>query len=79
MLDLVYDLADRLESEKIEFFQAVRDEFLKLSQAEPDRFLVVDASQTPEQIFVHIAKKLDEKVGKRASSGFLSYSLHHSR
>lgn len=53
-------VADRLESEKIEFFQAVRNEFLKLSQAEPDRFLVVDASQTPEQIFVHIAKKLDD-------------------
>lgn len=55
--------ADRLESEKIEFFQAVRNEFLKLAEAEPSRFLVVDATQTPEQIFVHIAKKLDELLG----------------
>jgi len=52
--------ADRLEREKIDFFRAVRDEFLKLAEAEPERFLVVDATQTPEQIFVHIAKKLDE-------------------
>jgi dTMP kinase len=52
--------ADRLESEKIEFFQAVRDEFLKLAEAEPNRFLVVDATETPDQIFEHVAKKLDE-------------------
>jgi len=55
--------ADRLEREKIDFFRAVRDEFLKLAAAEPDRFLIVDATQTPEQIFVHIAKKLDELLG----------------
>jgi dTMP kinase len=55
--------ADRLEREKIDFFQAVRNEFLKLATAEPERFLVVDATQTPEQIFVHIAKKLDDLLG----------------
>ncbi len=55
--------ADRLESEKIEFFQAVRDEFLKLAEAEPNRFLVVDATETPEEIFEHVAKKLDELLG----------------
>lgn len=55
--------ADRLESEKLEFFQAVRNEFLKLAAAEPNRFLVVDATETPEQIFAHISKKLDELLG----------------
>ena len=57
------EVADRLESEKIDFFRAVRNEFLKLAQAEPERFLVVDASVSPEEIFVHIAKKLDELLG----------------
>jgi len=52
--------ADRLEREKIDFFHAVRDEFLKLAAAEPERFLVVDASATPEEIFTHVAKRLDE-------------------
>ena len=55
--------ADRLESEKLDFFQAVRNEFLKLAQAEPNRFLVVDATETPERMFSHIAKKLDELLG----------------
>ena len=54
---------DRLEMEKIDFFQAVRDEFLKLAAAEPARFLVVDATQSPEAIFAHVAKKLDELLG----------------
>lgn len=57
------EVADRLESEKIDFFRAVRDEFLKLASAEPNRFLVVDASVSPEEMFVHIAKKLDELLG----------------
>lgn len=55
--------ADRLESEKLDFFQAVRNEFLKLAQAEPNRFLVVDATETPERMFSYIAKKLDELLG----------------
>ncbi len=52
--------ADRLEREKIDFFEAVRNEFLKLAEAEPNRFLVVDANQSPSEIFGHISKKLDE-------------------
>lgn len=55
--------ADRLEQEKIEFFQAVRNEFLKLAAAEPNRFLVIDASVSPEEMFVPIAQKLDELLG----------------
>jgi len=55
--------ADRLEREKFDFFQAVRNEFLKLAAAEPKRFLVVDASVSPDEMFAHIAKKLDELLG----------------
>ena len=56
--------ADRLESEKLEFFEAVRAEFLKLAKAEPTRFLVVDAEAAPDEIFVHISSKLDELLNK---------------
>lgn len=35
---------DRLEQEKTEFFETVRAAYLDLANAEPDRFLVVDAS-----------------------------------
>jgi dTMP kinase len=56
--------ADRLEREKLDFFEAVRDEFLKLASAEPQRFLVIDAEASPEEIFEQIAPKLDELLGK---------------
>lgn len=41
---------DRLEREKVEFFEAVRACYLDLATAEPDRFLVVDANKSPEEI-----------------------------
>jgi dTMP kinase len=58
------EAADRLESEKLEFFENVRAEFLKLAAAEPKRFLVVSAEQSPEEIFEEIKKELDERLGK---------------
>lgn len=54
------EAADRLEQEKLEFFENVRAEFLKLAQAEPNRFLVVNADATPAEMFEQIQKKLDE-------------------
>jgi dTMP kinase len=41
---------DRLEREKIEFFETVRSAYLDLAKAEPDRFLVVDASVSVEEM-----------------------------
>lgn len=61
LLDLPADVArnrrngsgtepDRLESEKIEFFERARQAYLDLAKAEPNRFLVIDASATVEQM-----------------------------
>lgn len=41
---------DRLEREKAEFHERVRECFLSLAAAEPGRFAVIDASETPEKI-----------------------------
>jgi dTMP kinase len=41
---------DRLESESAEFHDAVRDLFLALAEADPDRYLVIDGQLAPEQI-----------------------------
>jgi dTMP kinase len=41
---------DRLESEPADFHDAVRDLFLDLARADPDRYLVVDGELAPEQI-----------------------------
>ena len=42
--------ADRLESEDAGFYQRVRDGYLGLAAAEPERFAVIDASQELEQV-----------------------------
>ncbi len=55
---------DRLEREQVDFFEAVRAEYLKLSAAEPNRFLVINAEMSPEEIFGHIRPKLDELLGR---------------
>jgi dTMP kinase len=41
---------DRLEAERGEFHERVRQAFLGLAEAEPDRFLVVDAGRPREEI-----------------------------
>lgn len=51
---------DRLEREKVEFFEAVRQGYLTLAAAEPNRFFVVDASQTVEEMAAVIRARVDE-------------------
>ena len=41
---------DRLEAEDDAFHDRVRDAYLRMAAAEPDRFLVVDAEQDPEAV-----------------------------
>lgn len=49
---------DRLEAEKLDFHTRVREAFLALAQAEPERFLIVDASASPEQIAERIRARV---------------------
>jgi dTMP kinase len=42
--------ADRLEAEPLEFHERVRTGFLGLARAEPDRYLVLDASRPPDEL-----------------------------
>ena len=42
--------ADRMESESLEFHQRVRQTFRALAEAEPDRYLIVDARLSPDEI-----------------------------
>ena len=51
---------DRLEREKVEFFEAVRQAYLKMAVAEPNRWVVIDANQTVEQMQAQIRVRLDE-------------------
>ncbi len=58
------DAPDRLEREKVEFFEAVRACYLELAAAEPERFLVVDARLTVEEIQSQIRVRVDELLGR---------------
>ncbi len=51
---------DRLEREKVEFFEAVRQGYLTLAAAEPNRFFVVDANQSVEEMAAVIRTRVDE-------------------
>lgn len=50
---------DRMEKEAIEFFQAVRQGYLDLAKSEPKRFLVLDGSQSVEDLETQIWQKVE--------------------
>jgi dTMP kinase len=52
--------ADRLESEPVEFHQRVRNGFLALANAEPDRYLVLDASRPEGEVSRDIQQRVRE-------------------
>jgi dTMP kinase len=54
---------DRFEREKIEFHEKVRAGFLELARAEPQRFRIVDASRSEEEIAADIRSIIDRELG----------------
>ena len=53
------DAPDRLEREKLDFFEAARNAYLSLAADEPGRFLVLDAKQTPQELQTQIRARID--------------------
>lgn len=51
---------DRIEQEEVDFFERVRDVYLKRAKKFPDRFYVIDATQPLENVQYQIREKLDE-------------------
>jgi len=54
---------DRMESQGLEFHRRVREGFLKLAEAEPDRFRVLDGKGTIEEIHSQVLKHMKEITG----------------
>jgi dTMP kinase len=50
--------ADRLEAEPAEFHERVREGFLALAQANPGRYLLLDAAQSPAELSVQIQDRI---------------------
>jgi dTMP kinase len=53
-------VADRLESESLDFHQRVRRTFRSLAEADPDRYLVLDARLSPDEIAAAIRVRVAE-------------------
>ncbi|SDO91143.1 dTMP kinase [Klenkia soli] len=57
--------ADRLEGESVQFHQRVRDTFRALAAAEPDRYLVLDATADPDALAGAVAAGVGALLGER--------------
>jgi len=55
---------DRFEKEKLEFHEDVRQGFLALARAEPERIFIIDASGTVEEVFEAIRRIVDCQIDK---------------
>lgn len=53
---------ERFELEQLSFHQRVRDGYLQLAAAEPERFLTVSAAGTIDEIFGRIAQQVMERM-----------------
>ena len=54
---------DRFERERVEFHEKVRAGFLAMAGAEPERFRIIDASRSVEQVSREIQNIIDREMG----------------
>ena len=54
--------ADRFESERLEFFERVRQGYLQRARSSPDRCVVIDAGEAAEAVHAHIVCHLKDLV-----------------
>jgi len=59
---------DRIEVEKISFFEAVRSAYLELANNDSQRFSVIDATQSPEKVKQDILKVINELLTKHTEN-----------
>lgn len=52
---------DRIEKEGVEFFERIRETYLQMAVAQPERFCVVDAAQTEELVIADTLVALEKK------------------
>jgi dTMP kinase len=53
---------DRMELEGQDFHAKVADAYLKIAEEHPERFVVVDADQTPDEVFADVRDALDRAL-----------------
>ena len=53
---------DRFENENLEFHEKVRQGFLHMARAEPERFHIIDASRSEQEVFAAIKEIVDRRL-----------------
>lgn len=56
---------NRLDVETLSFHQKVREGFLSLAKKFPHRFIVIDASQKPDEVFTRAYKEIENILKRR--------------
>lgn len=57
------DLPDRMERENIDFYQKIRDGYLVLAKGMPDRFVVIDGTQSQDVVAKKIWAAIKDRIG----------------
>lgn len=55
-------LLDRMESKGREFHRRVREGYLEQARSNPQRFAVINAARTPDQVWADLLRVLDERA-----------------
>ena len=56
---------DRMELEGEDFHAKVADAYLKIAEEHPERFVVIDGDQTPDEVFTEVREAVDARVRDR--------------
>lgn len=59
------ELCDRFEHEQREFFNRVRNSYLNLAKAEPDRFIVIDSGKSIADVKSEIQHKVENFIQRK--------------
>ena len=59
---------DRLEKESLDFHRAVYEGYLELAKIYADRYAVIDASRSADEVFEEIKARTEEYLGKRENA-----------
>lgn len=52
---------DRMERSGVEFFQEVRNGYLEIARLNPERYSIIDASRTPEEVFESVKSLITKR------------------
>lgn len=55
---------NRLDLEKLDFHKKVRNTFLELAKRQPERFVIIDASKSPDEVFESTLNAILNKICK---------------